>query len=199
MKNKVEKSFGDIIVIQRADYSWGIIDQDGDEIVPFGKYGWIDGFDEHSLARVRTAKLKDEVVKVASQGVDLTEKDIWALHHFRGDQAGSEKLKHPLWGIIDMEGNEVLPVEYDSVWNFYGKNRDTTRIKKDGQELEFSLSECEILYEHEDDYEDYEEDYSYDSHYSSRDYEADTWDALTDGQYGDMPDDFDGDYSFLGY
>lgn len=27
----------------------------------------------------------------------------------------------------------------------------------------------------------------------------DTWDAMTDGQYGDMPDDFDGDFDFLGY
>ncbi len=31
------------------------------------------------------------------------------------------------------------------------------------------------------------------------DYEADTWDAMTDGMYGDMPEDFNGDYSFLGY
>lgn len=31
------------------------------------------------------------------------------------------------------------------------------------------------------------------------DYERDSWDAMTDGQYGDMPDGFDGDYSFMGY
>ena len=30
------------------------------------------------------------------------------------------------------------------------------------------------------------------------DYERETWDAMTDGMYGDMPDGFDGDYSFLG-
>lgn len=29
--------------------------------------------------------------------------------------------------------------------------------------------------------------------------ERDTWDAMTDGQYGDMPDGFDGDYDFLGF
>ena len=28
--------------------------------------------------------------------------------------------------------------------------------------------------------------------------EADSWDAMTDGQYGDMPEGFDGDYGFLG-
>ena len=42
--------------------------------------------------------------------------------------------------------------------------------------------------------EDYYEDYcGYDD-----DNERDTFYALTDGMYGDMPDDFDGDYSFLG-
>ena len=30
------------------------------------------------------------------------------------------------------------------------------------------------------------------------DYERDAWDAMTGGMYGDMPDGFDGDYSFLG-
>ena len=28
---------------------------------------------------------------------------------------------------------------------------------------------------------------------------ADTWDAMTDGMYGDMPDGFDGDFDFLGF
>lgn len=35
-----------------------------------------------------------------------------------------------------------------------------------------------------------------DAHYSSS--MADCWDAMTDGKYGEMPDDFDGDFSFLG-
>jgi len=30
------------------------------------------------------------------------------------------------------------------------------------------------------------------------DYLRDTWDAMTDGMYGDMPDGFDGNYDFLG-
>lgn len=28
------------------------------------------------------------------------------------------------------------------------------------------------------------------------DYMKDSWDAMTDGMYGDMPDGFDGDYDF---
>jgi len=31
------------------------------------------------------------------------------------------------------------------------------------------------------------------------DYEKDTWFAMTDGQYGDIPEDFDGDYDFTGH
>ena len=30
------------------------------------------------------------------------------------------------------------------------------------------------------------------------DYSRNTWDAMTDGMYGDMPDGFDDDYDFLG-
>ena len=30
------------------------------------------------------------------------------------------------------------------------------------------------------------------------DYMRDSWDAMTDGMYGDMPDGFDGDFDFLG-
>lgn len=40
----------------------------------------------------------------------------------------------------------------------------------------------------------YETDYSDDD----RDYMRDSWDAMTDGMYGDMPDGFDGDFDFLG-
>lgn len=45
-------------------------------------------------------------------------------------------------------------------------------------------------------------DYDYDDeqdYYCSRVTEEDVWDAMTDGMYGDMPEGFDGDYSFLGY
>ena len=38
---------------------------------------------------------------------------------------------------------------------------------------------------------DYEPDYN--------DYERDTWNAMTDGQYGEMPEGFDGDYDFTGH
>ena len=40
------------------------------------------------------------------------------------------------WGIINERGEEVLPVEYDNIWNFVGKNRFSTRVEKDGNRHE---------------------------------------------------------------
>ena len=42
-------------------------------------------------------------------------------------------------------------------------------------------------------------DHYYDDYNDTSDWMEDTWDAMTDGAYGDMPDGFDGDFSFMGY
>ncbi len=47
-----EKNYGNVIVIQNSTNQWAVTDLEGNTIVPFGKYAWIDGF-EHGLARVR--------------------------------------------------------------------------------------------------------------------------------------------------
>jgi hypothetical protein len=36
------------------------------------------------------------------------------------------------WGIINEQGEEVLPAEYDAVWNFLGKNRFSTKVVMNG-------------------------------------------------------------------
>jgi hypothetical protein len=96
MINRTEKSYGNVIVVQRSDYKWGVIDKQGNEIVPFGRYLWIDKFDQ-GLARVKSGC-------------------------YNGDK----------WGIINTKGEVVLPIEYDSIWNFAGKNRNSTRTIKNG-------------------------------------------------------------------
>lgn len=106
MKNLIEEQFGNLTVVQRSDYKWGIINQEGIEIVPFGKYDWIDGFD-NGLARVKIGK-KSSMYK----------------------NSGNK------WGIIDITGKEVLPVIYDDIWCFYGKNRYSTKVVIDGIENE---------------------------------------------------------------
>ena len=58
-------------------------------------------------------------------------------------------------------------------------------------ELEKAFESQERIKEEDDSWPDYEPDYN--------DYERDTWNAMTDGQYGDMPEGFDGDYDFTGH
>ena len=102
MANKIEKTFGNVIVAQRSDYKWGVTDLEGNVIVPFGKYDWIDGFDQ-GLARVKIGKQPNNIADNGN-----------------------------LWGIINENGEEVLPVEYEQIWNFFGKNRYSTKAIKDG-------------------------------------------------------------------
>jgi len=129
MSNLVEKEFGSVKVIENRNYQWSIVDLEGNVIVPFGKYDWIDGFD-HGLARVN---------KVGPNGKK--------------------------WGIINMAGEEVLPVEYDSVWNFYGKNRNSTTIEKAGNQDTMHFSDLNPdLYDDEADF-DYEDNNRYGGHY----------------------------------
>jgi hypothetical protein len=70
-------------------------------------------------------------------------------------------------------------------------------------ELDLSDDLVEINFEKLERFEDnsWNDDNSYDhnSYDDDYDYRRESWDAMTDGQFGDMPDGFDGDYSFLGY
>lgn len=125
MINISEKTYNSVIVIQRSDNTWGVTDLKGNIIVPFGKYAWISPFDS-GLARVRSHGIYGELVMVFdSEGNVIS-----------GEDAINEYVKknkpYSKWGIINEKGEEVLPVEYDEVWNFYRKNRYSTRVVKDG-------------------------------------------------------------------
>lgn len=81
-----------LFTVQRKDYLWGVITAEGEEIVPFGKYDWIDGFN-NGYARV-------------TRGDGL----LWNSDH---------KCKV---GLIDEVGTEIFPVEYYYIQKFYNKN-----------------------------------------------------------------------------
>ena len=98
-----ETTYNDLTVAQNERYQWGVVDNKGNIVVPFGKYDWIDGFDQ-GLARVNKRILTDKV----------------------------SFLKTKYWGIINEKGEEVLPLEYEEIWNFLGKNRYSTKVVKDG-------------------------------------------------------------------
>lgn len=162
-----------LTVVQDEEYRWGVIDAEGNIVVPFGKYAWIDGF-QNGLAKVISHE-------------DTSSPNIVFLY---GDETRVAKQ-----GIINEAGEEVLPLEYN-VWKFYGKDYPTIKYLKDGvaHTVSFESLNPDLVVESDDD--DFY-DSGYDD-YDSRDYMRDTWDAMTDGQYGDMPEGFDGDFDFLG-
>ena len=52
MRNIVKNNYGEVTVVEHSDYKWGVMVSKGNEIVPFGKYDWIEGFEE-GLCRVK--------------------------------------------------------------------------------------------------------------------------------------------------
>lgn len=100
-----------LYTVQNKKYQHGVINSKGVEIVPFGKYKWIDGFD-HGLSRVNL--------------------------YFNNNE---HKIVVKKWGIINSEGEEVVPVEYDEIWNFYDKERITTIAFKNKKIINISLKD----------------------------------------------------------
>ncbi len=132
MKNIVEKNYGEITVVENSDYKWGVIDTNGNVIVPFGKYGWIDGFD-NGLARVRTNKnpgFSKNLIGIIDDNEVISGTENIKAYLEKDKKENPDK--YAKWGIINEDGKEVLPCEYDEIWRFYGKNRFSTRVIKDG-------------------------------------------------------------------
>lgn len=138
MEYKSYKTYGNVIVAQSIDYQWGVLDLEGNVIVPFGKYGWIDGF-ESGLARVRTHGNSGRVgntkaiLDFMSENSQVIEGESVLEAYIKSDRSKNPS-KYAKWGIINEKGEEVLPVEYDDVWNFFGKGRYSTKVVKDNIE-----------------------------------------------------------------
>ena len=126
--------YNNVSVVENSNYEWGVIDINDNIVVPFGKYGWIDGFDS-GLARVRTKKDPGVVgntiaIVDLNDGNSIEGKENIELFY------ENDRIMHPekyaKWGIINEFGDEVLPLIYDRIWNFLGKNRKSTTVEKDG-------------------------------------------------------------------
>lgn len=99
----------EVITVQGTDCKYAVLSIIGREIVPFGKYSWIDSFStgdfDRDFARV---KIKDT----------------------------DGKFK---WGIIDDTGKVIVPVEYDNIWNFKNRKQTNTILEKSGTQLVFDF------------------------------------------------------------
>ena len=177
----------DLYSVQNKEYKWGVVDENDNVIVPFGKYAWIDGF-QNGLAKV------------------ISHSDTSSPNHICTINLETEEIdstKRAEQGIINESAEEVLPLEY-SVWKFYGKDFPTIKTFKNGIEYtqRYELLNPDYIPVDDEEWDDAEDDYAYDSYDrydDDNDWMRDTWDAMTDGQYGDMPEGFDGDFDFLGF
>ena len=122
----------------------------------------------------------------------LTLEDTMNFGKHRGETIAQIVYENPSyieWMIENIEniafGEDVMS-ELNLTYDLVGIN--SKKLKR----FENNSWNDDDFYNHNSDDDDYDYDYDYD-------YERDTWYAMTDGQYGDMPDGFDGDYSFLGY
>ena len=152
-----------LYTVQNKKHQYAVLNIDGIEVVPFGKYNWIDGFD-NGLARVKI-----------------------------GNMTNGQKNNGDKWGLIDENGKEVLPIEYDEIWSFYGKKRFATKVVKDNVAQNIIFSEILNLGKvPKKDYSsnNYDKD-NYEPHYGEY---AGSYAQDTMGYSDDMIDDaFDGD------
>ena len=102
-----QDNYGNVNVVENDKYQYGVTSNAGEMIVPFGKYAWISGYD-HGLARV---------------------KGIFGDESINLETGKTERAK---WGIINEIGEEVLPVIYDEIWNFFQKGRNNTKVVING-------------------------------------------------------------------
>lgn len=108
------------------------------------------------------------------------------------DKAAYGRLK------IEHEGNDE---NIDGIILSQHKLFDDTFIAKvSNKESNYFCHKHDDIYWFADDYrmEKHIHSSQYDNYDDDHDYMRDTWDAMTDGMYGDMPDGFDGDFDFLG-
>ena len=137
MEYRTTKQYNNIFVVQNQDYEWEVINIDGIVIVPFGKYGWIDTFDK-GLCRVRShgqiRNYNNVLAVVQDSNHVVTDKQ--EIKKIYDDDFKRHPERYAKWGIINERGEEVLPVEYDEIWAFAGKNRNSTKVVKNGQTTE---------------------------------------------------------------
>ena len=191
-----------------------------------GKYGFVNMQNQRVVNCVYTEALPFKngiaAVRVDDTWGYIDEQKKIIAYGFEDAQSFSDGLaavkKGGKWGYIDIHGKVVIPFRFEEARRFsdglaavafkvnYGyidKKNKTIIPFQFRFAFPFEEGVAEVRYKNgegtisKDGFyittRDYRTDYYYD------DYERNTWDAMTDGMYGDMPDSFDGDYSFMGY
>lgn len=93
-----------LLTIQNWTSRWGVITVDGEEVVPFGSYGWMDAFD-HGLCRVKrqTEDGRNFWGIIDSDGKIVLPLDFTAVYGFSGKNRASTTIE-----TIDEHGNKRI-------------------------------------------------------------------------------------------
>ena len=157
------------------------------DIVPVkinGKFGFIDINDRIILEPKyeRAGVFSDGLAAVSLNGkwgyVNLKgEQVIPYIYEYAGKfSSGLARVqKGNLYGYIDRFNNVIIPFRYTDARNF---SKGIASVATENYRSKITPKGIEIGYEQIRHYSSRDDDY---------DYERDTWDAMTDGQYGDYP------------
>jgi hypothetical protein len=119
-----------LYAVQNNDYKWGVIDANENVIVPFGKYAWIDGF-QNGIAKVIAKGDNTHAIAVCDENSNFV--------------FGDDIKRVAAQGIINEQGEEVLPPEY-KIWKFYGKKFSTVKVFKGEECQEYSYTRLNPSY-----------------------------------------------------
>lgn len=174
---------------------WPLEFKNSGDIVPAkinGKFGFVDINDRIILEPKyeRAGVFSDGLAAVSLNGkwgyVNLKgEQVIPYIYEYAGEFSSGLAIvqKGNLYGYIDRFNNVIIPFRYTDARNF---SKGIASVATENYRSKITPKGIEIGYEQIRHYSSRDDDY---------DYERDTWDAMTDGQYGDYPGsgvDYDG-------
>lgn len=119
---------GEIKTYER--YKWGVINAKGETLIEPLYYD-IVVTDDRSPIVVRKFSEGYGVLNIHGNIIV----PVGSYHYMDGFTNGYARVcKNDKWGIINEKGEVVLPLEYDSVWKFYGKPElQSTKVVKDNK------------------------------------------------------------------
>lgn len=182
-----------LFFVRNGDYV-GIVNFDGNIILPINYVALTHPVNSFifGVTEVDDGICDVDLIDISSQ----VPKEYCAVSHAKLSDVLS-RIKYGMFGIYindDSKGLKSISVYRKHIFdqdfqNLIASYEEENKHKKFSQRYWFSgHSDLREKQSYKDDCDDNDDDYMRDS-----------WDAMTDGMYGDMPDGFDGDYSFLGY
>lgn len=190
--DEIEHIYDDIFFVRQKD-KVGIANFNGEIILPIDYVAltkpvssYIFGVTEteEGLCRVDLIDLSNDGIKTYQA---IAQKE---LSDVLDSMAYGLFLIYPNYSITGLKSISVYRrSEFDEGFQcLINENEEGEFLKKHSLRYWFSNHWNLKPHEYSRDYDDVDD----------TDYARDTWDAMTDGMYGDMPDGFDGDYDFLG-